>query len=196
MVTIHILRGSPYGLAPQDEGIHDFRHETILPTRLRWYQPIMTEKKDINPAIGAMLMQAREMLAHEHSLFRSLNLEPLLIGHGKTSFGVDLPAEFAAADGNLHGSLLTIIMDSIFGITVFTALEKMQPIATINLRSNYLQQVTPGQRAICNAACISIENEIAHVEGDIRSEKENALIATASGAFMVGTKSSAKGSRL
>ena len=156
----------------------------------------MTKKKDINPAIGAMLVQARELLAHEHSLFRSLNLEPLLIGNGKTSFGVDLPSDFAAADGKLHGSLLTIIMDSIFGITVFTALDQMQPVATINLRSNYLQQITPGQRAICNAQCISVQGEIAHVDGDIRTEQGNTLIATASGAFMVGTKTSAKGSRL
>ena len=142
------------------------------------------------------MAQARDLLTHEHSLFRSLALEPILIGRGKTSFGVSLPAEFAAADGKIDTSLLTIIMDSIFGITVFTTLDTITPIATMNLRADYHERSEIDARAICTAECVGVKNEIAHVVGDIRLADSQTLLSTGSGAFMVGTRKSAKGSRL
>ncbi len=151
---------------------------------------------DINPAIGAMLNTARDWLTHEHSLFQSLNLEPILIGKGKATFAVDLPNDFTGADGDIHGGLMTIIMDSIFGLTVFTALEEMKPIATINLRLDYIANAAPGARAVCAAQCITINDEVAYVSGDLKLEDNGQLLATGSGAFMVGTRGPAKGSRL
>jgi len=150
----------------------------------------------INPAIGAMLKNARDWLTHEHSLFRSLSLEPVLIGKGKATFAVDLPAEFAGADGAIHGGFMTIIMDSIFGLCVLTALEEIKPIATINLRTDYIADAAPGARAVCAATCVNIRDEVAYVAGDLRLEDSGALLATGSGAFMVGTRGRSKGSRL
>ncbi|GJL94537.1 MAG: hypothetical protein DHS20C05_09420 [Hyphococcus sp.] len=150
----------------------------------------------INPAIGAMLLQAREWLAHEHSLFRSLNIEPILIGKGKATFAVDVPGKYADADGAIHGGFITTIIDSIFGLCVFTALEELKPIATINLRTDYIGQLEPGERVLCNAECISVNDEVAYVNGDVKTQKGNDLIAMGSGAFMVGTRGIAKGSRL
>jgi len=151
--------------------------------------------EEINPAIGAMLKNARNWLTHEHSLFRLLNLEPVLIGKGKATFAVDLPAEFAGAGGFIHGGLMTTIMDSIFGLCVFAALEEIKPIATINLRADYIADAAPGARAVCAAECVKIRNEVAHVAGDLRLEDGGALLATGSGAFMVGTRGRSKGSR-
>ena len=151
---------------------------------------------DINPDIGAVLSSARTFLMHEHSLFKSLNLEPLLIGKGKATFAVDLPEAFSDNAGYIHGGLYTTIMDSIFGMTVFTALEKVQPIATINLRSDYLQKVEPGTRAVCAAECTEIVNNIAYVYGDLQSKTSGQRLAFGSGTFMVGTRSAAKGSRI
>jgi uncharacterized protein (TIGR00369 family) len=151
---------------------------------------------DINPAIGAMLKSARDWLTHEHSLFQSLNLDPILIGKGQATFAVDLPADFLDEAGAIHGGLMTIIMDSIFGLTVFTALEEIKPIATINLRSDYIADATAGERVICAAKCIKIRNQIAYVSGDVKTKNTHSLLATGSGAFMVGTRGPSKGSRL
>lgn len=151
---------------------------------------------EINPAIGAILRQARDFLAHEHSLFATLNIEPLLIGRGKTSFSVDLPAPFAGPDGKIHQSLLTIILDSILGITVFTALDQIMPIATVNLRTDYFLAASPGERVVCTAECIDVTDEIARVRGALRLESSDELLAIAAGGFMVGTRGPALGSRL
>ena len=151
---------------------------------------------EINPAIGAMLKSAREFLTHEHSLFTTLNIEPVLIGRGKATFAVDLPAAFADADGCVHGGLLTLIIDSIFGISVFTALDEFKTIATVSLHTEYLDEVAPGARALCAAECIAIRGDIAHVSGDLRAEDTGKLLASGAGTFLIGTRNVAKGSRL
>ena len=150
----------------------------------------------INPTIGAMLLQAREWLAHEHSLFRTLNIEPILIGKGKATFAVDVPQQYSGADGSIHGGFITTVVDSIFGLCVFTALEELKPIATINLRTDYIGQARPGERVLCNAECVGVNNEVAYVNGNVKSQKDSKLIALGAGAFMVGTRGVTKGSRL
>ncbi len=143
-----------------------------------------------------MLRSARDFLAHEHSLFRSLDLKPILIGKGKATFSMVLPAAFAGANGRIHGGLYTIILDSIFGLTVFTAMEEVKPIATINLRTDYLDDALPGMRAVCAAECESLREDVAYVSGRLTLETGGALLATGAGAFMVGTKGPMKGMRL
>ena len=153
-------------------------------------------RADINPAVGAMLKNASDWLLHEHSLFQTLDLKPLLIGRNKATFSVYLPDAFCDGDGNIHGSLLTIIMDSIFGLAAFTALDELKPIATVNLRSDYVADIAPGGRVICEAECIKLRGDIAHVAGKITDEASGELIATGSGAFMIGTRGPNRESRL
>ncbi len=151
---------------------------------------------DINPTIGAMLRSARDFLAHEHSLFRTLALQPVLIGRGQATFALTLPAAFADSDGFIHGGLCTIVLDSIFGLTVFTAMESIKPIATINLRTDYVSRPAPGARVRCAAQCDAVDQEVAFVSGSLTVEGGGGLIATASGAFMIGTKGPMKGMRV
>jgi len=153
-------------------------------------------RAEINPAVGAMLNSAGDWLLHEHSLFQTLDLKPLLIGRNKATFSVFLPEEFCDADGNVHGSLLTIIMDSICGLAAFTALDELKPIATINLRTDYVADIAPGGRVTCTAECVKLRGDVAHVAGQLTDEATGALIATGSGAFMVGTRGPNRESRL
>lgn len=151
---------------------------------------------DINPTIGAMLRSARDFLAHEHSLFRALGLQPVLIGRGQATFSLTLPAAFADESGLIHGGLATIVLDSIFGLTVYTAMDEVKPIATINLRTDYVARASAGARVRCASQCDAIDEDVAFVSGRLAVEETGALIATASGAFMIGTKGPMKGMRL
>ncbi len=153
-------------------------------------------KTEINPAIGAMLQNAGEWLMREHALFQTLDLKPLLIGRNKATFSVYLPEDFCDAKGRIHGGLFTIIMDSILGLAAFTALDEFKPVATINLRTDYLDEAGPGGRVICACECTRLRGDVAYVAGQLTSEEDNRLIATASGAFMVGARGRSKESRL
>ncbi len=156
----------------------------------------MNTPNDINPTIGSMLRTARDFLAHEHSLFRSLDFRPVLIGKGKATFSMALPAAFAGPDGDVYSGFYTIILDSIFGLSVFTALEEITPIATINLRSDYVGAIGAGERAICEATCEEVRGDVAHVTGRLTAERNGALLALGAGSFMIGTKGQITGMRL
>jgi acyl-coenzyme A thioesterase PaaI-like protein len=151
---------------------------------------------DINPVIGGMLRAGRDFLTHEHALFRQLDMKALVIGRGKATFSLKLPSDFAGPDGAIHGGLFTIILDSIFGLTVFTTLEKLKPIATINLRTDYVAAAIPGNRVVCAADCEGVREDVAYVTGRLTREADGALIATGAGAFMIGTKGPSGGMRL
>lgn len=151
---------------------------------------------ELNPAIRAMLRAARDMLRHEHSLLGSLAFKPLLLGAGKTSFALDLPERFGDGAGVVHGGFLTVVLDSLFGLTVFTAMEEFKPIATINLRTDHINSVPTGTRVVCDSVCEGVRNEVAYVTGRLFVEADKSLVALGSGAFMVGTRGPAKGSRL
>ncbi len=155
----------------------------------------MAEKDDINPAVGGMLRAAREMLSHEHSVFRALNLEPLMLGVGRSRFALDLPADFAS-DGSIHSGMLSMVLDSIMGMTVFTALKEIKPIATINLKTDYLRAAPAGGRVVCHADCHAMRDDVAYVRGAIAAPDDAYEIAVAIGAFMIGTRAREKGSRL
>ncbi len=152
--------------------------------------------RDINPAVGAMLQEASNWLLHEHTLFKSLDLKPTLIGRSKATFSVYLPDAFADARGKVHGGLLTLIMDSIFGLAAFTALDELKPVATVNLRTDYMGEARPGGRVLCAAECRTLRGDVAHVAGDLTDEETGRLIAAGAGAFMIGTRGPNRGSRL
>lgn len=153
-------------------------------------------RSDINPAVTEMLRSASDWLLHEHALFKSLDLKPTLIGRGKATFSVFLPDEFRNREGAVHGGLLTIVLDSIFGLAAFTVLDTLKPIATINLRTDYVSVVSPDGRVSCAATCRELRDDVAHVAGDVTDETSGALIATGSGAFLIGTRGPGRGSRL
>lgn len=158
--------------------------------------PTSDQLSTINPAVGAMLQSARDWLLHEHSLFKTLDLKPTLIGRNKATFSVYLPDDFQNAAGGIHGGLFTIIMDSIFGLAAFTALDELKPVATINLRTDYVGEAAPGGRVSCAAECRKLKGDVAYVSGDLTDEESGALIATGAGAFIVGARGPGRESRL
>lgn len=82
---------------------------------------------------------------------------------------------------------LTIILDSIFGLALFAHIQEMNPIATINLKTEYVGSASVGLELKCNASCFSIDGNIARMRGEIHDITSGNVVATATGAFMIGT---------
>lgn len=144
------------------------------------------------PDIAHLLRQATAMLAHEHSLFRTLNIEPRVLGAGETRVALDLSHDFADHRGAVHTGLATIILDSLMGVSVLTFLRAITPIATVNLRTDFLHATPAGQRAICSSRCETMIGDIAYVSADLSLDtggpEAGRTLARARGTFMVGTK--------
>ena len=142
----------------------------------------------VSPPIAAMMEGMRQRFETEHPLFGRLDFRTLRIARGDIAVSLRVPDNFADGDF-VHTGFLTIILDSIFGMATFLALDTPTPIATINLKTDTFACVPPETRLVCEAACDGIADDVAIVRGQATREADAALVATAAGTFMVGTRS-------
>ena len=64
---------------------------------------------------------------------------------------------------------------------------QMQPIATLDLRIDYLRPAEPGQDVIAVATCHHMSKNVAFVRATAFHDPDGEPIATAVGTFMLGT---------
>ncbi|MCF6320583.1 MAG: PaaI family thioesterase [Rhizobiaceae bacterium] len=74
------------------------------------------------------------------------------------------------------------------GGCVMGSLDKIQPIATVNLSIQHLRQPVLDEVLICSAQVEGLENQIAVVTGKVTSFEDNLVLASAVGSFMIGTR--------
>ncbi|MBP6847442.1 MAG: PaaI family thioesterase, partial [Kofleriaceae bacterium] len=90
--------------------------------------------------------------------------------------------------GVLHGGAITALLDACAGAAVFAALPQLQPIATLDLRIDYLRPAEPGRDVWAEATCHHTSKNVAFVRALAFHADGEAPIATAAGTFMIATK--------
>ena len=123
-----------------------------------------------NNALGIEILE----LAHGQALFR-LPYDEKLVGNPDT--------------GVLHGGAITALLDGASGAAVFAALTELVPIATLDLRIDYLRPAEAGQRGDRARDLLQAR----HATSRSRAPSPTTTIPTIrsrtrSGTFMVGTK--------
>ena len=90
--------------------------------------------------------------------------------------------------GVLHGGAITSMMDACCGAAVFMALEQPTPIATLDLRIDYLRPAEPPQDVVAKATCYKTTRNVAFVRClAYHGEAHDDPIATATGTFMLSS---------
>ena len=102
-----------------------------------------------------------------------LPYDPQLVGDPKT--------------GVVHGGAITSLMDACGGVAVFTKLDVAIPIATLDLRIDYVKPATPKRDIIARATCYKLTRNVAFVRGVAFHDDENDAIASAAATFMLST---------
>jgi uncharacterized protein (TIGR00369 family) len=88
--------------------------------------------------------------------------------------------------GVLHGGAITALMDAACGMAVFLKLGEPVPIATLDLRIDYLRPATPAQEIHGRAECFKVTRSVAFVRCEaFHPESEGDLVAVANGTFMI-----------
>ena len=93
--------------------------------------------------------------------------------------------------GVLHGGAITSLLDACCGAAVFMALDAPQPIATLDLRIDYLKPAAPGLDVRAHATCFKVTRNVAFVRAMAFHHDEGDPIAAAAGTFMLSTKGGA-----
>jgi uncharacterized protein (TIGR00369 family) len=90
--------------------------------------------------------------------------------------------------GVLHGGAITALLDGCSGAAVFAALEEFVPIATLDLRIDYLRPAEPKRDVYAKATCYKMTKNVAFTRGVAYHADEADPIAHSVGTFMVSTK--------
>lgn len=90
--------------------------------------------------------------------------------------------------GVVHGGAITALLDACAGAAVFAALPQLQPIATLDLRIDYLRPAEPGRDVWAEATCHHMSKNVAFVRALAFHADGETPIATAAGTFMIATK--------
>jgi len=90
--------------------------------------------------------------------------------------------------GVLHGGAITAMLDACSGVAVFAALIEPVPIATLDLRIDYLKPAEPGKSVIGKASCYKLTRNVAFTRAVAYHDDPDDVIAHSVGTFMLSTK--------
>lgn len=86
----------------------------------------------------------------------------------------------------LHGGVVTTLIDTACGLGVVAALDPPRPVATLDLRIDYLKPAVAEQDLLCRALCYRITSRIAFARAEAFHQGEEASpVAAAMGSFML-----------
>jgi uncharacterized protein (TIGR00369 family) len=127
---------------------------------------------------------------------RALGMKVLSISRAEAIFALPYAAKLVGNPdtGVLHGGAITALLDAASGAAVFAALTDWVPIATLDLRIDYLRAAEPGHDVVARATCyklgknVAFTRAIAYHQDAAAPHAEPDLIASSVGTFMLGTK--------
>lgn len=88
-----------------------------------------------------------------------------------------------------HPGVLTVLADTACGVAVGTALDVLEPFATLDLRMDYLRPAVADRELLCRAECHRLSRSVAFVRGEIRQPGQDEVLATVHATFMRATAS-------
>lgn len=142
-----------------------------------------------NP-LDAILPQLAAGAAHTHALGFAFG--------GRTGDRVRLRAPYRAefvGDPEtrvLSGGLVTALLDHVGGLAVWVKMEAFQPIATLDLRVDYMRPAAPDRDLLAEARCFKLTRSIAFVRAWAFEEDPSDPVAAAQAAYVINSSAAAR----
>jgi len=87
----------------------------------------------------------------------------------------------------IHPGCLSVLADSSCGMAVATALDVIEPFATLDLRMDYLRPALAERDLLCTATCHRLSRTVAFVRGELFQAEGSEPVATVNATFMRAT---------
>lgn len=87
----------------------------------------------------------------------------------------------------LHGGVITVLLDTASGMSVHAALGRFEPIATLDLRIDYLRPAEPDRPVHARAHCYRVTRNVCFTRAIAYHDDPDRPIAHGAGSFMRAT---------
>lgn len=85
--------------------------------------------------------------------------------------------------GVIHGGVITSLLDNLCGVAIATRLRRIQAMATLDLRIDYMRPADKGEDILAEAECYHMTRSVAFTHAWAYHGSKDRMIASASGAF-------------
>ena len=90
--------------------------------------------------------------------------------------------------GVIHGGAITSLLDAVSGASLYLVLETPVPVATLDLRIDYLKPATSKADIRCRAECLKTTRNVGFVRTIAFQDDENDPIAIATSTFIISDR--------
>jgi uncharacterized protein (TIGR00369 family) len=134
------------------------------------------------------MMASTMALASPH--MRELGIKFLSVDRGEVVAMVPYRKELVGdpLTGILHGGVVTTLLDSAGGAAVFSMLSGTSPIATLDLRIDYLRPSTPDVPLYARVECYKLTRNVAFTRGTAYNHDPDDPVASMAATFMLNTQ--------
>ena len=138
-------------------------------------------------SISRDLLAAKAFFGSAHPLFRAFGIEVDEITQDGSMMSMPCVPDVCDHDSVLHRGAIATLLDTACGLSIFVRLGDMRPIATIDLRVDFITMPKAEEGVFCNVTCFAVEGNVAYVRGEAFGSVEGNLLASVSGSFAIGT---------
>jgi uncharacterized protein (TIGR00369 family) len=100
----------------------------------------------------------------------------------------ELPYDAKLVGNPDTGGAITAMLDGCSGFAVFASMTERMPIATLDLRIDYLKAAEPGRSVFGRARCYKLTRNVAFTRAVAYQDGIDDVVAHAVGTFMLSTK--------
>lgn len=136
-----------------------------------------------SPTLVSLLPQLASGAAHTHALgfaYDGLEGDRVRI---RAPWREDLVGD--PDTGVLSGGLVTALLDHAGGLAVWIALDRFEPIATLDLRVDYMRAAEPRRDLVAEARCYRLTHSIAFVRAWAFEDSPDDPVAAAQATYVL-----------
>lgn len=119
-----------------------------------------------------------------HAKFLGIKFVAIDIGRATLSLPYDKKLVGNVDTGILHGGVLTALLDQASGLAAVSSFEDVMPVATLDLRIDYMRASEPGKTLIAEAHAYKTTRHIAFVRAIAHDGDVDNPVATSQASFM------------
>lgn len=152
-----------------------------------WTEDLMNELEESRCSDAVTkACQFTEQVPH----VRDLGIQVISVDRGQVRLRITPQSwMFAQEDTKeICTSILYSLADSAGGLAVIARVRELMPIATLDLRMDYLRPAIGDRALSAVATCRHLSDDVAFIHCDILSEGNRELLATANATFMRNTQ--------